>query len=161
MKKSILLSTVLLCSTIIANQNSDLSEITELQQGVELLEATYNATVKSYDNINDYELSIENSITEYMLNCAKDTNNAKNIDNVKQETIRIIDLLSAKTSKNEALAITGMMFTLIFTKVMGKLETEFADQQEIDNLNTGVEEISKFIEDFFISPIQEQQEATE
>ncbi|EKD23467.1 MAG: hypothetical protein ACD_82C00022G0002 [uncultured bacterium] len=161
MKKSILLSTVLLCSTIIANQNSDLSEMTELQQGVELLEATYNAAVKSYDNIKEYELNMENSIKEYMLNCAKNENNAKNLDNVKQETIKTIDLLASKTSKTEAFAITGMMFTLIFTKIMETLETEVSDQKEIDNLNIGAEEISKFIEEFFILPMQEQQEATE
>jgi hypothetical protein len=161
MKKSILLSTVLLCSTIIANQNSDLSEITELQQGVELLEATYNAAVKSYDNIKEYELNMENSIKEYMLNCAKNENNAKNLDNVKKETIKTIDLLASKTSKTEAFAITGMMFTLIFTKIMETLETEVSDQKEIDNLNIGAEEISKFIEEFFILPMQEQQEATE
>jgi len=54
MKKNLLFSATLLCSallssTMFANQDSVSTEADELQQGMELLSATYQATIKSYN----------------------------------------------------------------------------------------------------------------
>jgi hypothetical protein len=133
---------------------------------MELLSATYQATIKSYNksDIEKCEADMGSVIKAYILSCAKDKSNAKNISAIEQEVTKTLELLAAVTNKNSALATTGLMFSVVFSKVMEQVEAEVTDPKEIENLSEAAEEIGKFINKFFVEPMQElaaQQEAAQ
>ena len=102
-KKNILLSIALLCSTLVcspifAGQDPALTEseetlsAEETKAGMALLEATYQASIKSYkkSDVTDYEITMADVIKKYMLSCAKDKSCAKNIDSIQQQVTKTI-----------------------------------------------------------------------
>jgi len=74
---------------------------------------------------------------------------------IEQEVTKTLEFLAATTNKNAALATTGLMFSIVFTRVMENVEAEVTDPKEIENLSEAAEEISKFINKFFMEPMQE------
>ena len=165
-KKNVLFCVTLLCSAmgslvsskIVANQ--DLTNIeaenTEeaIQQSMDIIEQTYQAAIKSYDKdaIEKYEQDLNDSMTEYFMECAQDKSCAANTENIEQQLTDMVQDLSAVTNEDHAYATSYAIFMVTISKVIDAIE----DKIQEENLTEAVKAIGKIVEDIFLSRLGQQ-----
>lgn len=163
MKKNLLLRSTILCATllfsasicptIIANQADQEVDAQEMQQGLEQFELMYQEITKAYDqkDIERYEESLFNELTDYLSLCAKNKKNAQNTDSIEQEVSAIIKKLAIKTNLDHAYATGYTMFILTISSAIDQIQNEILEE----NLTEAVDAIGKFMEAYFSAHMQE------
>lgn len=171
MKKVLFLSLSLLCSAITTTQYCAVQEkqvstdaktnevLTqdEIQKSINMLQDGYAQAKSLYDTklMDNYEVLLEKAISDYILKSAKDAEALKDLSAIETICVQLVKELEAKSNKDQAYAVAGMMFTLAILKSFEDIEETIKDQAQLKNLTQASEELNSFTEKFFLSNIQQ------
>lgn len=156
MKKIFLLCSVLFCSLAIAQNDFDSKECQEFDNAMEMISQIYESSICAYEkkDIETYENDLMDAMKKYLSACIQDKDNAKNISIVEKEVRNIISKLANKTTVDQAYAATSMMFSITLSKATEEIEESVKSEQELENLSSAGEQLSEFIEKFFLSTMK-------